>query len=586
MPLQPFFSYICVIGLVLGQALPSFGQAKELPEMPVRLISVSKPMGSESTFDRIRFIHKVASIDSDFFRIQPVMAAKNQGQDRVFQIYYQGIPLQNGLIHWLNGSSGKEFLTVPECDFTNAPEVGNSRENRASNLVWIVENKIWNLHQRVERHEAQPVFISQTEFYDGNGTFSYVSDALRRVADSPDSLVRAAVYRPDPSSRLQMTYGGPLRDRADSNSVLLTQALDTVYFRVDFSADTFRLRNDYFQMGEFSLPDLIHAKPTNPDFCYTRDDPRFEEANAFYHLNRFRGFIDSLGFSGLAQYPLKVDVHGMDGLDQSAYSPVLDILSFGDGNVDDAEDAAVMVHEYGHVLAHSALPSGNSGMERRSTEEGICDYLAGSYARTLSDWEWQRLFKWDAWNEFLPGRNLLSTKHYPENLVGQIHKDGEIFSSALMHIELALGRKKTHELLLKSLDMMVPNISMSQAAFFFLETDSLLFGGANTVPIVTAFSDRGISPYSIIVSTEGKAGNQRPGAEVRFRMHSSLLNWQSDLPLLDMRILDVQGRVLRQYGYADCGDGSVDLSLPNPGHYLIQYQTEEGWNRQPLLINP
>jgi hypothetical protein len=58
-----------------------------------------------------------------------------------------------------------------------------------------------------------------------------------------------------------------------------------------------------------------------------RNHAGFEEVNIFYHLNSYREFLDSLGFGDLADYQLKVDAHGMDGADQSAYSPLQDVLA-------------------------------------------------------------------------------------------------------------------------------------------------------------------------------------------------------------------------------------------------------------------
>lgn len=536
--------------------------------------------------DPVVFLTHALELDPQIFQILPTATRKNSKHSLRFQLYLEGFPIHNGCINWLKGSSGKVLITVPDLNFTQKPIYSFSNPTAFKNPVWVVENNNWILCDRVENHQTIPKFISQTEFYDDTGKLKFVADGLVRVAESPDSLVRATVFRPDPCSRLQTLYGANLRDRSDSNSVSLTQALDTVFMRVEFSSDTFRLQNEYFQFGEYSLPTTSHARPVSAEFFFTRDDSRFEEANAFFHLNQFREFIDSLGFTGLANYPLKVDVHGMDGLDQSAYSPVLDILSFGDGNVDDAEDAAVLVHEYGHVLANAAQPSSNSGMERRSTEEGICDYLAGSYARTLSDWEWQRLFKWDAWNEFLPGRNVLSTKHYPENLVGQIHRDGEIFSSALMHIELALGRATTHKILVSSLELLVPNLSMSQAAFFFLESDSVLFGGIHTEAIVAAFTARGISPYSIIVSNSSPKGILQNPILAQFWLVQSQLFWKSDLPIQEINLFDLHGRLCQVAVPEKDKYGKISLKPLPPGYYMIGYKTQNGWNRQSVVAMP
>lgn len=315
-----------------------------------------------------------------------------------------------------------------------------------------------------------------------------------------DTVRKAAVFRPDPCSRLRTPYGGFLRDRSDSNSTWLTQALDTIQIRVAYESDSFRLKSTYIQLGEFSEPLRPRAKLDTGHFLYTRDQYFFEEVNVYAHIHNFRPYLDILGFGDLAHYALKTDAHGLNGADMSAYSPVSDVLVFGDGNVDDAEDAAVIIHEYGHVLGQASIPFGNSGLQRRAIEEGICDYLAGSYCKQLSDWNWFNLFKWDGHNEFWSGRTLLSTKFYPTNLVGQIHRDGEIFSAFLTQLELLIGRDATHTLILSAMPFFIPEISMPQAAQIILNTDSVLFQGQNAQVLGQLMTSRGIHPSQIIVS--------------------------------------------------------------------------------------
>jgi hypothetical protein len=218
-------------------------------------------------------------------------------------------------------------------------------------------------------------------------------------------------------------------------------------------------------------------------------------------------------------------------------------------------------------------------------EEGICDYLAGSYCKNISEWQWQNLFKWDGHNEFWSGRTLLSTKYYPDNLVGQIHRDGEIFSSALMNMELILGREKTHKILFSSMPFLVPNLSMPLAANVLLQTDSVLFNGINNFSISQVLISKGIHPSQIIVShkqvlknnsksllTISGSGNQRT-------IHNLSENSVSFF------ILDQNGRVLRKVSDLPSGQSfSLDASNLSPGVYFIKEKGQNGQQQVQKLI--
>ncbi len=420
---------------------------------------------------------------------------------QLFQIRFRNVPLHNAfLVVQQSGDRRNWKCFFPELNVRNLDLSDQKNQNPDSEECLIFVDNQWVLCKK------KPVFNSPAnseaflEFWDESGNLRFREDWMLRFNDDPDSLIRACVFRPDPVSRLRLPYGGSLRDRQDSASSVLNSALDTVLIRTRFEDDTFRLESPYFRFGEFSAPVRKQAASISPDsFLLNRSQPGFEEVNIFYHLSGFRRYLDSLGFASLANHPLLIDAHGMDGADQSAFSPLQNRLAYGDGNVDDAEDAAVVVHEYGHVLSHASLAFGNSGEERRSIEEGICDYLAGSYSKSCSDYEWQNLFKWDGHNEFWAGRTLTSPKQYPDNLIGQMHKDGEIFSSALMTMELTMSRKLVNQLVLGTMPFLIPDMTMPLAAQAFLETDSSLFGGIHTPLLVQIFNSKGIQPGQVIV---------------------------------------------------------------------------------------
>ncbi|MFH1320122.1 MAG: T9SS type A sorting domain-containing protein [Bacteroidota bacterium] len=307
-----------------------------------------------------------------------------------------------------------------------------------------------------------------------------------------DSLISANVFLPDPLTTAGVTYGSPYIDDNNHDVSELDAELAKVNIVVDLTNDTFRLSGPYAKIDEFSSPAVFPAYSATPFFHYTRTQQGFEDVNAYYHINVFQQYIQSLGFTNLVNYPVRIDAHALNGSDQSMYYSGK--IYFGEGGVDDAEDADVIIHEYSHAIMESASPGTSSGFERQSLEEGFGDYLAVSYSRYINPYNWQNIFSWDGHNEFWGGRNAASTKHYPEDLSGDIHFAGEIWSSALMQVWEDIGRETTDQILLQSLYSYAAGMTMTDAAYLFLQTDSMLNGGVNYFMIYKRFQDRGFLP--------------------------------------------------------------------------------------------
>ena len=81
--------------------------------------------------------------------------------------------------------------------------------------------------------------------------------------------------------------------------------------------------------------------------------------------------------------PIKVNVVGRSD-DNSDYSPVTKALRFGTGGVDDAEDAEIILHEYGHAIQDNQVPGFGASNECGAMGEGFGDYLAGSFFANAS----------------------------------------------------------------------------------------------------------------------------------------------------------------------------------------------------------
>lgn len=363
-----------------------------------------------------------------------------------------------------------------------------------------------------------------------------------------DSLVSMLIFNPDPLTRAGVNYGAPYVDNNDSDVAELNAQRDQVNFPAYFDNGTFKLQSNFVLITEFSSPITTPASSSAPTFHYTRSQNEFEDVNAFFHLNNYKNYLNSLGYTNLVNYQINVDAHGFNGADQSAFTASFSPprLTFGEGGVDDAEDADVIIHEYGHAISHSAAPNTNIGSQRQALDEGFGDYLAASYSKSINLFRNTDVFTWDGHNQFWAGRNAASTKIYPTNLTGSIHANGEIWSSVLMQIHNSIGREKTDSILFQSMYNYSANMTMPQAASLFIQADSLLFNGDNYSIICNYFLQRGLVNACVQSLTETElenSNNIKLLNSYNFTLHKeNAIIEIDDMNKYSINIYDVTGR--------------------------------------------
>ena len=453
-----------------------------------------------------------------------------------------------------------------------------------NNIHRLKSNNIENIYFFHEGQLIPAVKLEITEgdhnYYeviiDNEGKVFYKKDLNRYFRPLiQDSIVSASVFMPDPLTTAGVSYGSPYVDLSDSDVSELNAEIVNVNITVDFTNDTFRLISPYVKISELSNPVTAETYSISPSFNYTRSQQAFEDINAYYHIYVYQEYMQSLGFTNLVDYQIGVDAHALNGDDQSIFSS--GSLLFGEGGVDDAEDADVIIHEYAHAILTSASPGTWSGFERQSLEEGLGDYLATSYSRDINPFNWQNMFSWDGHNPFWNGRNTASTKHYPEDLGFDMHLASEIWSSALMQIWGDIGRTTTDQILLQSLYSYAAGMTMVDAALLFIQADSVLNGGANYIQSYNRFVERGFfidTTLAIndpdmngkkniqIVNTEGFS-NGSGDALIKFYKPTSAT----------IKLMDIRGRIVYNKEVFNITQLPINGNLFSEGVYILNVQT-------------
>ena len=318
-------------------------------------------------------------------------------------------------------------------------------------------------------------------------------DLLRRHSSSiiTDTTVTGYVFLPDPLTKAGVLYGGVYTDANDANNAILDPLRTSVSFPASYSNGLFTLANSTAVIQEFSSPSVLPATSSTPSFYFNRSQDGFEDVNALYHVSHLQQHLNSLGFN-LVPYVIPMDVHANSGDDNSYfdYSTNPPRLYFGEGGVDDAEDADVLLHEYGHAISHSASPNSNFGTERESLDEALGDYLATSYSRFLYAFGWQRVFTWDGHNEFWDGRRAVNSlsKMYPQQTFTSIYEHTDLFVDALMHGWQSVGRDTMDRLVIESVHSWTSGMGFDDAANRILSADTLLYNGAHAAVLHAHFA--------------------------------------------------------------------------------------------------
>lgn len=373
------------------------------------------------------------------------------------------------------------------------------------------------------------------------------------------------VFDPDPLTRARAVYGGQFADNNDNDTDSLTAQLAEVpLLDVTFSGGQYHLNGPYARIMDFEAPFKGLFSQADSNFHYTRSPDAFEAANVYYHVDKSMRYInETLGFNLMPfQYTggVQVDPHGLNGDDNSHYIPSTGRIAWGEGGVDDAEDEDVILHELGHGI-HDWLTNGSLS-QVQGLSEGCGDYWAASYNRSTGFWQpgdpqYYWVFQWDGHNPFWSGRITNYTAQYPGGLTGQIHTDGQIWSSTLMQIWDDIGREATDSNFLEALSMTSSSTNQEDAAQAFIQADINLYNGIHLTQIEYWFTQRG---YNVTVPAPAITHSPLSDTEDLVGPYTVIANIASGLPLATVELI---------FGTNGIFTDTLDMT-PNGNQYSAQ----------------
>lgn len=373
----------------------------------------------------------------------------------------------------------------------------------------------------------------------------------RDLLQYEDTIINVKVFNPDPLTSAQSIYANPYKDENDQNADDLDPLRADRTVRAEYNAGTFSLENPYVRITDIDAPTFAPVTRSDDNFFYSRVDNEFEQVNVFYHITFYQEYMQGLGFN-LVNYKIDADANGWSGADQSSFSRGTNppSLRFGEGGVDDGEDADVIIHEYGHAISNSAAPGTNTGTERGCLDEAIGDYLAASYSRVISPYGYQRVFTWDGHNDFWPGRfaTNVQNKNYQNLSFFGIYTHTDIWVSALMEAWGKVGPIVMDRVVLEGAYSFASNMTMPQAAMAIIAADSNLYGGSHVQPLWEAFYNHGILPSNPVSIDELDADRVMFYNTAAFARGQSLQVKLNRNAAYRYQLVDMMGRIISSGG--------------------------------------
>jgi len=221
---------------------------------------------------------------------------------------------------------------------------------------------------------------------------------------------------------------------------------------------------------------------------FAPEDTHFDEVNAYHHVTRAHDFFSGMGFNKL-DFSLWTTVHFRTKFDNAFYSPKERKMYFGDGDRfnDFAKEEAIIYHEYSHGMLNEIVEL-YYRKEAGAMHEGQADYFACSLSGEPRIGEWI-----SSKTELKEIRDLRDTRHYPEDIIGEVHHDGRIWGCALWDLRAVLGPEITNRLVYASFSYLNPGEpTFAEGVNAILAADTAQFAGEHRAVITDVFAKRGI----------------------------------------------------------------------------------------------
>lgn len=424
--------------------------------------------------NHIRFRHEVAGIPVRAEEVAVHLAADNS------------VTAVNGSYHELPAEVPAQTISDRDAAARAMAHVGATslRQETTTQRAWVpVEGKL-TLAIMASVAAAQPL-----------GDFEVAVDAVTgRVIGGENHLMHEMA---EPvSDRDRVTGEGKVYPHSPLDHQMITTALTNLNAKD-------KLVGAYVKVVNADEEGAIAA---NGQFFYEEGNTHFAEVTVYRNLEMVHAYYKSLGFNGRDKQ-MKATVHYGDNYDNAFYSPMSDSMAFGDGNKLNnlSMEDNVAFHEYTHGVNN--LITNLGGSEGGAMNEASADYFACTMTGSplMGVWVMRKLNR--PWM-----RNLENKSHYPEDIHGEVHKDGEIWGAVLWDVRKQFGAGMSDKLIFKSMFNLPSRPKFSNGLEAIIAADKTLNNGANVAKLTEIFAARGIKTANQVAQITGDRSIARQAA--------------------------------------------------------------------------
>lgn len=235
----------------------------------------------------------------------------------------------------------------------------------------------------------------------------------------------------------------------------------------------------YLRGTNFDAQTMSGSRAQNASyyFKYGVADPRFDQVEVYYQLEKAQAHFTGLGFT-VTSLPTIAYANHPDYICNAAYNWGYDIFKFGiagSGGCEGAicfspgQDGDIIFHEYGHQVIHQTAGFSSGGM-MSSIHEALADYFSCSY------FDDPCLAEPHNANCSTCLRNVDNDNTYPNDVSSSSHITGLILSGAMWDIREALGQQFADWVALEGVRGLPVNPDFSDYAQNVLAAGATYFG--------------------------------------------------------------------------------------------------------------
>ncbi len=436
------------------------------------LMEYSALFGVKKDISDLKFINK--SYGRDTYHIK-------------YQQFYQEIPVLNAYITIHLNSESKivmirnNYQLFIELD-TKAILNGGLSKERAIEIV----HESLNAETRLKRASMAEVAILpiDDQFYLAWEVFVALKNPAEGYRVSVDVRNGDIIKKLDMLGRKSYGKGkvfipNPVVALKDMNLNPESNIKDEAYTEVNLNG----LDGSGFLSGEYVDTIYTPNRAYEPSllFFYKRGDSRFCEVMAYYHIDSCQRFIQELGFKNVCNKQIKVNAYA-EGTGSYFDYDTKEIALEG-GEMPDAEDADIIIHEYAHAILDDQMPHLSWTEEGCAIDQGFADFLAACFfseegegfnREAVGDWNGIGMIQHCV-------RRVDGQKYYPEDFLGVMRcdADGEIWSAGLWDMYLVLGGNSEDKD--KRLKARTRSITLVIESHFYLNPLSTFIDGADAI---------------------------------------------------------------------------------------------------------